>query len=435
MYHLPQAFIENMKKQLPEQAWEAFFSAYENPPYKGVRLNTLKGDRCALKAVLPFLEEQIPWEENGFYTSKEKAGASPYHFAGLFYMQEPSAMSAAPILDVQKGEKVLDLCSAPGGKGTQLASAMQGEGVLVLNEPMKNRAKILSQNVERLGVKNAVVCSEMPDRLAEKFPAYFDKILVDAPCSGEGMFRKNADEALAEWSEENVAFCAERQKEILREAEKMLKVGGKLVYSTCTFSPSEDEEQTQDFLKKYPNMRLIHEKKLYPHTVKGEGHYVALFEKTDGAGTPATRVYKGKCSLQSEKIYRQFEEELFSCKQAEYLHEQNGILYALPSGVFDWQGLYVLRVGVKLGELKNGRFEPDHALAMSVRSETCKRVANLTSQTDIEKYLCGETVERTGANGWTLVCVNGYPVGWGKQVGDILKNHLPKGLRMSVIEQ
>ena len=435
MYHLPQQFIENMKKQLPKDEWEPFFSAYENSPYKGVRLYVLKGDRYALKAVLPFLDEQIAWEENGFYTKKEKAGASPYHFAGLFYMQEPSAMSAAPLLNVQKGERVLDLCSAPGGKGTQLAAAMQGEGVLVLNEPMKNRAKILSQNVERLGVKNAVVCSEMPQRLAEKFPAYFDKILVDAPCSGEGMFRKNAEEALAEWSEENVALCAERQKEILHAAESMLKVGGKLVYSTCTFAPQEDEEQVLDFVQSHPNMRLIKQDKLYPHKVKGEGHFVALFEKTDGAGAPSPRIYKGKCGLQAEKIYRQFEKELFVRPQAEYLHEQNGALYALPVGVFDWQGLHVLRVGVKLGELKNGRFEPDHALAMSVPAKDCKRVADLTAPQDVEKYLRGETVEQPGENGWTLVCVNGYPVGWGKRVGDTLKNHLPKGLRMSVVEQ
>ena len=232
MQRLPQNFIENMKKQLPQNEWEAFFSVYEKSPYKGVRLNALKGDRYALKCLLPFLEEAVEWEENGFYTTREKAGASPYHFAGLFYMQEPSAMSAAPLLQVQKGERVLDLCSAPGGKGTQLAANTQGEGVIVLNEPMQNRAKILSQNVERMGVKNAVVTCELPEKLSQKFPAYFDKILVDAPCSGEGMFRKNADEALGEWSEENVTLCARRQKHILNEAEKMLKKGGKLVYPT-----------------------------------------------------------------------------------------------------------------------------------------------------------------------------------------------------------
>ena len=433
MQRLPQNFIDNMKKQLPQNEWEAFFSVYEKSPYKGVRLNALKGDRYALKCLLPFLDEAVEWEENGFYTTREKAGASPYHFAGLFYMQEPSAMSAAPLLEVQKGERVLDLCSAPGGKGTQLAAKMQGEGVLVLNEPMQSRAKILSQNVERMGVKNAVVTCELPENLSKKFPAYFDKILVDAPCSGEGMFRKNADEALGEWSEENVTLCARRQKHILNEAENMLKKGGKLVYSTCTFAPQEDEEQVQDFLQTHPNMRLIQSEKLYPHKVKGEGHFVALFEKTDGEDKEQ-RVYKGKCSLQAEKIYREFEKAVFKTPQAKYLHEVGGVLYALPEGVFDWKDLQVLRVGVKLGEVKNGRFEPNHALAMSVKAEDCNAVVNLTDFAEIEKFLRGETLEREGKNGWAVVCVNGYPVGWGKLAGGTLKNHLPKGLRMSAIE-
>ena len=241
MYRLPEKFIENMKKQLPENEWGAFFACYEKKAYKGARLNALKGGRYALKSLLSFLGEPVEWEENGFYVEQEKLGASPYHFAGAFYLQEPSAMCAAPLLEVKAGERVLDLCSAPGGKGTQLACQMDGQGLIVLNEPIPARAKILSQNVERRGIKNAVVLNEYPNALAEKFAGYFDKILVDAPCSGEGMFRKNADEALAEWSEENVALCAERQRGILSAATKILKSGGRLVYSTCTFAYAEDE--------------------------------------------------------------------------------------------------------------------------------------------------------------------------------------------------
>ena len=192
MYPLPEQFIKNMKKQLPENEWEAFFGVYAKKPFKGVRLNPLKGGRVALKEKLDFLDASVPWEENGYYTSEEKVGASPYHTAGLFYSQEPSAMCAAPLLDVQAGERVLDLCSAPGGKGTQLACMMEGKGIIMLNEPILSRAKILSQNVERMGIKNAVVTSELPENLSVKFAGYFDKILVDAPCSGEGMFRKNA---------------------------------------------------------------------------------------------------------------------------------------------------------------------------------------------------------------------------------------------------
>ena len=232
MVKLPEQFIENMKKQLPENEREAFFAIYGNPPLKGVRLNPLKGGRYELKALLPWLGEPVAWEENGYYTAEEKVGKSPYHAAGVFYSQEPSAMCAAPLLEVQEGEKVLDLCSAPGGKGTQLACAMNGKGLIVLNEPISSRAKILSQNVERMGIKNAVVLNEYPETLAKRFAGYFDKILVDAPCSGEGMFRKNSEEALAEWSEENVAMCAERQASILDCATEMLKKGGRLVYST-----------------------------------------------------------------------------------------------------------------------------------------------------------------------------------------------------------
>ena len=430
MYQLPEQFIQNMKKQLPQNEWEAFFAVYGNKPVKGVRLNPLRGGRYALKQVLPFLQEPVAWEENGFYTEGEKLGASPFHFAGVFYSQEPSAMSAAPLLDVKAGERVLDLCSAPGGKGTQLACKMQGEGIIVLNEPILSRAKILSQNVERMGIKNAVVTSEMPAKLAEKFPAYFDKILVDAPCSGEGMFRKNADEALREWSEENVALCAARQKEILENATKMLKKGGRLVYSTCTFSTQEDEGQVCDYLQNHPQMRLIKQEKLYPHKIKGEGHFVALFEKTDGE-IGDKKPIKPFVARDSERAYREFEKTFFREKFACNLHEANGVLYELPQNVFDWKGLQVLRVGVRLGEVKNGRFEPNHSLAMCLKKEEVLRAVDL-SQTDerVGKYLRGETFEADVKNGWCMVCIEGFPLGFGKAVNGTIKNHLPKGLRM-----
>lgn len=424
---LPEKFIQRMKKQLPQNEWEAFFSCYEKSPLKGARLNVLKGDRYALKEKIPFLTKPVTWEENGYYSSEEKPGASVWHAAGLFYSQEPSAMSAAPLLEVKKGERVLDLCSAPGGKGTQLAAAMQGEGLLVLNEPVLSRAKILSQNVERLGVKNAVVLNELPEKLSERFEGCFDKILVDAPCSGEGMFKKNAEEALEEWSEENVALCAKRQKTILAHAAKMLKKGGRLVYSTCTFSEEEDEGQIRDFLSEHPAMRLLKEEKLYPHKIEGEGHYVALLEKTEG-GENAFRIKKPTVTKEAERAYRVFEQGFFHTPFATRLHEANGVLYQLPDGVFDWQGLHALRVGVKLGEITGGRFEPAHALAMCLKKEECKNVVDVTEQV-AEKYLRGETLSSDGENGWCLVCVEGYPLGLGKTVNGTVKNHLPKGLR------
>lgn len=431
MHKLPLQFIENMKKQLPETEWEVFFRVYKEKPYKGVRLNVLKGGRYALKSLFPFLLEEVPWEKNGFYTEKEKLGASPLHAAGLFYSQEPSAMCAAPLLEVKGGERVLDLCSAPGGKGTQLAGEMQGEGILVLNEPIFSRAKILSQNVERLGVKNAVVTCELPEKLSEKFVGYFDKILVDAPCSGEGMFRKNAEEALAEWSEENVALCAKRQKHILDHATRMLRVGGRLVYSTCTFSDAEDEGQVCDYLKNHPEMRLIRQEKLYPHKVAGEGHFAALFEKAAGTDFPSRlKPLKPFVKREDEKAYRLFEKAFFKGFQARNVCEHGNALYALPNGVFDWKGLQVLRVGIKLGEVKNGRFEPDHALVMSAKREELASAVDLQLEDGrVEKYLRGETLETEQKNGWCAVCVAGYPLGLGKAVNGTLKNHLPKGLR------
>ena len=435
MERLPEKFILKMKKQLPENEWGAFFDVYQNPPLKGVRFNPLKGGRYALKLISPLLKEPVPWEENGYYTDENKLGASPYHFAGLFYSQEPSAMLAAPLLEVKAGEKVLDLCSAPGGKGTQLAASMQGEGILVLNEPVFSRAKILSQNVERMGVKNAIVLSELPEKLSEKFAGYFDKILVDAPCSGEGMFRKNADEALSEWSEENVEKCAARQKYILDEATKMLRVGGKLVYSTCTFSTEEDEGQLRDYLLSHPQMRLLKEEKIYPHKAKGEGHFAAVFKKETGEEiSPQIRPLKRFVSRETEKAARAFEKDFFKESVLKNLHEAGGALYALPDGVFDFKGLQVLRAGVKVGEMKNGRFEPNHALAMSAKAEECKRVVNL-SQTDarVEKYLRGETIDFDIENGWCAVCIEGITMGLGKAVNGTVKNHLPKALRANAI--
>ena len=430
---LPQAFIENMKKQLPANEQEAFFAVYTQKPYKGVRLNPLKGGRYAIKPLLPFLGEQIPWEENGFYTDEEKIGGHPLHFAGAFYSQEPSAMSAAPLLDVQPHEKVLDLCSAPGGKGTQLACQMQGKGLIVLNEPVYTRAKILLSNVERMGIKNAVVTSHLPEELSPLFPCYFDKILVDAPCSGEGMFRKNSEEALAEWSEENVALCAKRQKHILEHATKMLKLGGRLVYSTCTFAESEDEGQVRDYLQNYPQMRLIKQEKLYPHKVKGEGHFVAVFEKTADENCQTAKslpLAKPQISKTSEKLYRAFESACFTTVQFTALHEANGNIYGIPDGAFAWKGLKALRVGVHLGEMKNGRFEPSQALALSAKAEECKNTVRLTlGDARTEKYLRGETIDDEGENGWCVVCVENCTLGFGKRVQGTVKNHLPKAVR------
>lgn len=258
---LPKAFLERMRS-LPD--YEAFLQSYARPPVRGVRVNTLKMSAAEFAARCPFpLDGEVPWEKDGFYTEEPKVGRYLMHAQGLFYSQEPSAMCAVPLLDVKKGECVLDLCAAPGGKGTQIAAKLQGEGLLVLNEKIPDRAKVLARNAERLGIRNAIVLNEEPSRLEKRFASCFDKILVDAPCSGEGMFKKE-EAAAEEWSEENVAMCAARQRLILESAARMLKAGGTLVYSTCTFSEAEDEGQVAAFLRDHPEFSLSAEEKLYP---------------------------------------------------------------------------------------------------------------------------------------------------------------------------
>lgn len=430
MYKLPEKFIENMKKQLPRSEWEAFFAVYENEPYKGIRVNPLKLTAEAFSAIGPYALRPVAWAKNAFYVTEEKVGAHPYHFAGLYYSQEPSATCAVPLLGVEKGDRVLDLCAAPGGKSTQIAGELLGEGLLVCNEPIFSRAQILLENIERLGVKNAVVTSETPARLADFFGGYFDKILVDAPCSGEGMLRKNAAEAFGEWSEENIALCARRQAEILEAATRMLRTGGRLVYSTCTFSLAEDEEQIAAYLKKHPEMRLVRQEKLYPHRVEGEGHFAALLEKTDEGEGERVKPIKAKLGAAAKKLWEEFRKTtLFA--DYDVLYEGGGALYALPKEIFDWRGLNVLRAGIRLGELRGGRFEPSHALAMSLKKEECANALGLSlADGRVEKFLRGEEIEAEEAKrGWCLVCVDGYPVGWGKASDGRVKNHIPKALR------
>lgn len=285
---LPPDFLWRMKEQLGDE-FEDFYACYQGEPYRALRLNPLKGDRAEMLKRFcnregSFAEDfhltPVSWEETGFYyEAKDSPGKSPYHDAGVYYIQEPSAMYPATRLDVdESGLKVLDLCAAPGGKSTQIAAKMNGQGILFSNEIHPVRARILSENIERMGIRNALVLNETPERLAERFPCYFDRILVDAPCSGEGMFQKN-EIAVSEWSLENVELCARRQTEILKSASKMLAFGGRMVYSTCTFSKEENESVIEEFLGRHPEFALIEAKRLYPHRIKGEGHFAAVLEK------------------------------------------------------------------------------------------------------------------------------------------------------------
>lgn len=455
---LPQDFINRMKKMLGNE-YDAFLESYENEKYQALRLNPLKVKKQVFEKNTCFHIKEVPWAENGYYYEKEDyPGKHPYHDAGVYYIQEPSAMAPAEYLEVKPKERVLDLCAAPGGKSTQLAAALKGEGLLISNEIHPARAKILSENIERMGIRNAVVTNETPAHLAEYFPAYFDKILVDAPCSGEGMFRKNED-ACMEWSLENVELCAKRQDEILDCAAQMLRPGGRLVYSTCTFAPAENEGSISRFLERHSDFCIIPvEKKagmssgvpdwidkpakdieqtirLWPHKLKGEGHYLAVLQKE---GTHTDDRY-GSISLQQpmkEKDCKEcvdFLKQFVPKIQPKNLFSFGEQIYQMPDQMPDIAGLKVLRPGLHLGTRKKNRFEPAHALALALSKEDVRYSFDLSSESnDIRAYLNGQTLNHNGEKGWYLITVDGYSIGWGKLAGGIIKNHYPKGLRKNL---
>lgn len=455
---LPQAFLDRMEQMLGGE-YPAFLQSYEKERYQALRVNPLKADRDVFEAAAPFTLRPVEWEPTGFYYGKEDApGKHPYHAAGVYYIQEPSAMAPAAYLDAQPGEKILDLCAAPGGKSTQIAAAMRGEGLLISNEIHPARAKILSENIERMGIRNAMVTNESPQSLAKVFEAYFDRIMVDAPCSGEGMFRKNAD-ACDEWSPENVVLCAERQAEILECAASMLRPGGRMVYSTCTFAPEENEGTISQFLAKHPEFEIadvMHYPqmssglaawtsdpqpglertiRLFPHRVDGEGHYLAVLTK---AGSVSEN-YEGYCARGMEKgiperdakEYLDFAKETLRNKPEGNLIRFGEQLYLAPENMPSTKGLKVLRPGLHLGTMKKNRFEPSHALALALRSEDVLHSYDMAGDSqDVRMYLNGQTLQADGEKGWYLMTVDGYSIGWGKLAGGMIKNHYPKGLRI-----
>lgn len=423
--NLPESFLERMKNDLKNE-YESFLKSYDESAYIGLRVNTLKLSVDEFKSSVDFCGRNIDWCPTGFYYDGKK-GTHPSSIAGLFYSQEPSAMIAAELADVQKGDKVLDLCAAPGGKSTQLAAKLQGGGLLVSNEVNGSRAKILCENIERMGITNAVVTNMYPEKMEKLFPEFFDKIVVDAPCSGEGMFRKD-ETAISEWSIEHTLSCAIRQLSILDSAYKMLAPGGRLVYSTCTFAKAENEEVAEKFAQKYSDIKLLAMHRLMPHQIKGEGHFSALLEKT-GEGKQQTRPVPSTARKEIVDIYRTFERENLNTTLDGIFVSFGNFLYLMPRHLVSLDKIKCVRPGLQLGEIRKGRFIPAHHLCMALKKEDFKRSIPLDNE-QVLSYVKGETIAHNSEKGYGAMLYNGkYPVGWYKLSDGYAKNHYPKYLR------
>lgn len=483
--NLPIEFEKKMKAFLGNE-WEEFLYSYDNNRFQALRFNTLKvGKNKSVeeeiagimdKLCIP-MDKKVTWANDAYYYDEEKRpGKHPYHEMGLYYIQEPSAMSAAALLAPKPGMRVLDLCAAPGGKSTQLATYLGDSGLLVSNEINTQRSRILSQNIERMGIKNAIVTNEDSFVLASHFPSFFNAIQVDAPCSGEGMFRK-LPEAVEQWSTENVAICAARQKEILDNAAVMLKPGGVIVYSTCTFSREENEDVIEHFLESHSDFTLEEMERFWPHKVDGEGHFVAKLvrrgsvnefdadyevceencNKVEDTGLKDDRKNKKnknnknrknetKPALTKEnmKLLSEFLDETVSEDMAAWIKNARLVmfgeqLYRLPDMEVDIKGLKVQRAGLHIGEFKKQRFEPSHSLALALKQSDAQNVVKLTcDDPQTTGFFNGQSVMLSDGQaaeckkGWALVCVDGYPAGWGKVNGAQVKNHYPKGLRNKI---
>lgn len=461
--NLPIEFEKKMKAFLGDE-WDDFLYSYDNNRFQALRFNTLKvqsqEERMRiLKTLKISSDKKVSWANEAYYFDENvRPGKHPYHEMGLYYIQEPSAMSAAALLAPKPGMRVLDLCAAPGGKSTQLATYLGDSGLLVSNEINTQRSRILSQNIERMGIKNAIVTNEDSFVLASHFPGFFNAIQVDAPCSGEGMFRK-LPEAIEQWSMENVAICAARQKEILDNAAVMLKPGGTIVYSTCTFSKEENEDVIEYFLEKHPDFTLEEMERFWPHKVDGEGHFVAKLVRRGSVDTGfksdrqtkkiknnKNRKNETKSALTKEnmKLLSEFLDETISDDMAALIKNSRLVmfgeqLYRLPDMEVDIKGLKVQRAGLHIGEFKKQRFEPSHSLALALKLSEAKNVVKLTCDNpQTIGFFNGQSVMLSDEQaaeckkGWALVCVDGYPAGWGKVNGTQVKNHYPKGLRNKI---
>jgi 16S rRNA C967 or C1407 C5-methylase (RsmB/RsmF family)/NOL1/NOP2/fmu family ribosome biogenesis protein len=456
---LPDAFLFRMKAQLGSD-FTAFLASYDQPPYVGLRVNTLKLSPEQFMVIAPEPLNPIPWVPGGFTVSPDShLGKHPYYAAGLYYLQDPAAQAVAELMAPQPGETILDLAAAPGGKTTHIAALMQGRGLLVANDIKPNRARDLARNIERWGARNVVITNETPSRLTEHFGAFFDRVLVDAPCSAEAVFRKRPGDR-HKWQPKLVDSCAIQQDAIMQEAARLVCPGGYLVYATCTFAPTEDEGTLARFLDTHPGFTLISPPRypgferdrpdwldddspppglqravrLWPHKAPGEGHFIAVLRRARNAlDRPVSldRLELVPIPKAAADDFSKFSSETLNWQPSqEQLAQIGSHMYLLPGGLPNLKGLRMVHWGWWLGTSKKNRFEPSHAFAMGLRAEDVNLTLPFASDDPaLMRYLRGEVLPSPGPNGWVLVTVDGYPLGWGKRVQGRLKSHLPSWLR------
>lgn len=431
MTNLPKQFLDEMKEILGSE-FDDFLKSYDEPKTTGLRLNTMKMDKDKLLDLDLFQLTSIPWAEEGFYYDEKinRPGKNPLHESGAYYLQEPSAMSVVPKLEVKEGDKVLDLCAAPGGKSTYILSKLNNTGILVSNEINPTRIKALGENLERFGAKNCIITNTDSTNLKKVFTGYFDKVVIDAPCSGQGMFRKD-QVAIDDWSYSKVLECQSIQRDIIKDGFEMLNKDGVLVYSTCTFAKEENEYVINEFINENEGANLVFMERLWPHKVKGEGHFVAKIKKVSEE-TCFTKRIKVKPLGKELSDYKNFEKKFLNIEIKGEFYIKGENLYLLPENCPDTKKLKVLRNGLHLGLLKKNRFEPSHAFSHYLTIDDVQNIEDLSINDDRTKeYLRGNTIKTDKSRGWVLVTIEGIPLGWGKETNGILKNHYPKGLRIN----